>query len=108
MRNLLLAAVLMLPGALAAQSGRHYLRTPRTPVTPAATPAPAAVVDASAAPQRRIEPLRRLRSGRAWSLFHFARRPLLLTATVTAADASARPELRRTMLWGRSVRDDAR
>jgi hypothetical protein len=110
MRQLLLLAILALPTLLTAQgqSGRHFHRSPRAPATAAATP----TVEATAGVGHRVEPLRRLRSGRAWSSFHYSRRPLTPATGSTApsaTDASASTAaVRRTPMWGRSLRSRAR
>ncbi len=103
MRNLFLIAVLALPSALLAQSpsGRHFVRPSRQPVTPAAAP----VVEASSGSTARVEPVRRLHSGRSWSAFHFSRRPLTpAPASSQPVDAAAKSPVRRTAMWGRVVR----
>lgn len=106
MRHLLLLAVLAIPSLLPAQgqSGRHFLRTQRAPVTAAAD---ATQVTDAAVRSQRVEPLRRLRSGRAWSAFHFSRRPVTPAAgaAATTVEASAaRGTTRRSPFWGRRIR----
>ncbi|MBL9079036.1 MAG: hypothetical protein JNL08_16145 [Planctomycetes bacterium] len=102
MRAWLLIVLVTLTASLSAQSGRHFRRPSRLPVTPAAS----AVVEASAQRAARPEPQRRLRSGRAWSAHHFTRRPAAVPArTAVPVDASTRSPLRRTPMWGRPVRN---
>lgn len=100
----ILCATLLATALSAQQTGRHFQRPERTVATPAASP----VVDATAKSDTRVEPLRRLRSGRAWSAHHFSRRPDATPAatppTGAAVDASKPPETRRTAFWGRRVR----
>ncbi|MGE3175563.1 MAG: hypothetical protein AB7O97_23265 [Planctomycetota bacterium] len=93
-----------LPALLPAQerSGRHFHRESRTVATAPAEP----VVEASAARSERVEPVRRLRSGRAWSAFRQGRRPITAAvgAEVAAVDASSSRPVRRTAYWGRRLR----
>ncbi len=104
MRPWFLIVLLTLTVSLSAQSGRTFRRETRMPATPAASHA----VDAVAKGVARAEPLRRLRSGRAWSVHHFARRPAETGAnTATPVDASSRGAVRRTPMWGRLVRASA-
>ncbi len=104
MRPWFLFVLLALTASLSAQSGRTFRRATRTPTTPAAS----SVVEAAASRSARTEPLRRLRSGRAWSVHHFSRRPAETAAnTATPVDASSRAALRRTPMWGRLVRASA-
>lgn len=101
MRRPFLIVLLTLTTALSAQSGRTFRRESRLPVTPAAS----AVKDAAATRTARLEPQLRLRSGRAWSAFHFSRRPKSTAAEPTrAVDATSRPAVRSTVMWGRPVR----
>ncbi len=107
MRQLLILAVLALPTLLTAQgqSGRHFHRTPRAPVT---APASSAVDASSGTTSHRVEPLRRLRSGRAWSLYHYSRRPITPATGTPVVEASATKEVRRTTFWGRRLRHGTR
>jgi len=100
MRPWLLIALLTLTTSLSAQSGRTFRRDSRMPVTPPASSA----VDASAQRTAAPEPQRRLRSGRAWSAWHFSRRPANSSpAAAKPTDASSAPSVRRTTMWGRPV-----
>lgn len=88
LRNVLVLALLALPAVLPAQSqtGRHFQRSTRLPVTPAAS----SVKEASANTVQAL-PLQKMRSGRAWPRFHFGRLPQASTSqTSGAVDASAR------------------
>ncbi len=107
MHRLILIALLALPSALLAQSpsGRHFHRPSRQPATPAASPASTAATEASTNAAARVEPLRKLRSGRAWSAFHFSRRPITPgEGAVKPVDAASKAPVRRTVMWGRVVR----
>ena len=110
---LILAALTLLPaGLVAQQSGRHFHRPSRTAQTVAEVSQPA---DAAATTtQQRVQPMRKLRSGRAWSSYHFTRLPQS-PATETPAPAtgtqpavtdasSTRTSTRRSSFWGRILR----
>ena len=88
LRNVLFLALLAIPTVLSAQSqtGRHFQRSTRLPVTPAAS----TVREASASTAQAL-PLQKMRSGRAWPRFHFGRLPQASASpTSGAVDASAR------------------
>lgn len=102
-RRLLSLAVLLtlLAAALPAQhrSGRSFLRSDRTPATPAAPQVVEATANRTTAADA---PLARLRSGRAWPRHHFGRLPVTpaVGATAQAADASVRRQpTRRRGFW---------
>lgn len=103
----ILVALFLLPAALMAQqSGRHFRRAERMPSTPTATAQP---VDAAAKPSasHRVEPMRKLHSGRAWSLHHYSRMPHSSPAPTgpCATDASAnKGQKRKSPFWGRVIR----
>ena len=107
--TLILAALFLFSASLMAQqSGRHFRRTDRTPSTPvAAAQGQAADATARDSCTQRIQPLRRLRSGRAWSAYHFSRMPQSSPApscrSVTEASAT-KGATRKSLFWGRSLR----
>ena len=87
LRNVLFLALLAIPTVLSAQSqtGRHFQRSTRLPVTPAAS----TVREASASTAQAL-PLQKMRSGRAWPRFHFGRLPQpASTGTRGVVDATA-------------------
>lgn len=109
MRTLAVLAVLfLLPASLfAQQSGRHFHRPSRTPTTAAATTQPAEAAARTTETQR-VAPMRKLRSGRAWSSWHYSRLPQSPATgaqkpSVTDASAS-RTAPRRSAFWGRVLR----
>ncbi|MCA8976893.1 MAG: hypothetical protein KDC98_19375 [Planctomycetes bacterium] len=103
--SLVMTAILAIPVFLSAQSptsgqsGRAFLRPSRMPATAASSPATATDAGVTVS----VQPLRRLRSGRAWSRFHFSRTPTAVPTTIAAVDASAgaKPQPVRTRYWGR-------
>ncbi|MFO1076507.1 MAG: hypothetical protein U1E73_02140 [Planctomycetota bacterium] len=98
--TILFAALLATALTAQQQSGRHFQRPSRTVATPATAP----VVEAAAKTAVRVEPLRRLRSGRAWSTHHFSRRAEPTAPRTNAVEASQRPGVRRSAVWGRHLR----
>ncbi len=108
MRKILIVAILSLLSASldAQQSGRHFRRPARTPETPAAS---AQTMEAAAklSSSHRVQPMRKLRSGRAWSSYHYTRMPQSSPAnsgpSVTDASAS-KNGARKTTFWGRTLR----
>lgn len=109
MRAFVTLAVLFLASAslCAQQSGRHFHRPSRTPATAAAAAQP---TDAAArtAETQRVAPMRKLRSGRAWSSYHYGRLPQTPATgaqkpAVTDA-SSSRTAPRRSTFWGRVLR----
>ncbi len=107
MRSMLLLAALALASATltAQQTGRHFQRPERLPVTPAAQPEAAQPQTAEASAPARVAPERRLRSGRAWSSFRFGRLPRQAGAGEPGyVEASAKRPHRRTPFWGRPLR----
>lgn len=106
-KTLILAVLSILSASLdAQQSGRHFRRPTRTPETPAAVSQPA---EASAKPSssHRVQPMRKLRSGRAWSSYHYTRMPQSSPANAgpSVTDASAsKSTTRKSPFWGRILR----
>ena len=87
MRTLPALLLLLLATALSAQqSGRHFQRPARTPVTPSSS---TTAVEASSTAA--VAPLRKLRSGRPWPAHHFGRLPANQSRPAAAqpVDASA-------------------
>lgn len=88
----------VLLAALPAQerTGRHYHRESRLPTTAATAP----VAEASAGKvERKVAPLGRLRSGRAWPRFHFTRLPATPAAGAVPVEASAGQTTRKRGFW---------
>lgn len=106
-KTLILVALFLLPAVLTAQqSGRHFRRADRTPATPAASAQPA---EAAARPSAstRVQPMRKLRSGRSWSSYHYTRMPQSSPAQSgpSVTDASApKGTKRKSPMWGRILR----
>ena len=108
MRKILILAILSVLSASldAQQSGRHFRRPGRTPETPAVMTQTA---EAAAKPSasHRVQPMRKLRSGRAWSSYHYSRIPQSSPASsgpsVTDASAS-KNTARKSPFWGRTLR----
>jgi hypothetical protein len=107
-KTLILVALFLLPAVLTAQqSGRHFRRPDRTPATPAATAQPAEAAAKPASSSARVQPMRKLRSGRAWSSFHFSRMPQSspTPSGPSVTDASAQKgTTRKSPMWGRILR----
>lgn len=103
---LILAALTLLPaGLMAQQSGRHFHRPSRTQQTAAEVSQPADAAATTSA--QRVQPMRKLRSGRAWSSYHFTRLPQspATGAQPAVTDASStRTSTRRSSFWGRILR----
>jgi hypothetical protein len=103
---LILAALALLPACLSAQqSGRHFHRPIRTQATAAVTNQ--ATDAAATTSSQRTEPMRKLRSGRAWSSYHFSRLPQspATAASPGVIDASStRSTVRRSSFWGRILK----
>ncbi len=107
-KTLILVALFLLPAVLTAQqSGRHFRRPDRTPATPAATAQPAEAAAKPASSSARVQPMRKLRSGRSWSSYHYSRMPQSSPATSgpSVTDASApKGTTRKSPMWGRILR----
>jgi hypothetical protein len=108
MRKILIVAILSILAASldAQQSGRHFRRPARTPETPAATTQTAEAA-AKVSSSHRVQPMRKLRSGRAWSSYHYTRMPQSSPAPTgpSVTDASASKNgARKSPFWGRTLR----
>jgi len=85
---LLLSLSCAVPAVAQSQTGRHFQRDSRQPVTAAAA-GNAAAVEATAH-TKAVAPLPKLRSGRPWPAYHFSRLPAVEPVSdVQAVDASA-------------------
>jgi len=107
-KTLILVALFLLPAVLTAQqSGRHFRRADRTPATPAASAQPAEAAAAKPSATTRVQPMRKLRSGRSWSSYHYTRMPQSSPAQSgpSVTDASAQKgTTRKSPMWGRILR----